>query len=95
MWQCTFIVNLIEHISLKLVLSLIWLNVSYLILKAILCNQVKLMILSNLRRYVPMYMHNLHLSRSYLQEIIEIACLMNPSGKRKYSKDDLLRVLCK
>ncbi len=42
------------------------------------------------------YVHaNLHLSRSYLQEIIEIACLMNPSGKRKYSKDDLLRVLCK
>ncbi len=38
---------------------------------------------------------NLHLSRDNLQQIIESACLMNPSGKRKYTKDDLLKVLCK
>lgn len=36
---------------------------------------------------------NLHLSPSYLREIIEMAYKMNLSGKRKYRKDELLRVL--
>lgn len=36
---------------------------------------------------------NLHLSPSYLRRIIEIAYEMNPSGKRKYAKEDLLKVL--
>ena len=36
---------------------------------------------------------NLHLSVRYLPEIIELAYRMNPSGKRKYTKEDLLRVL--
>lgn len=35
---------------------------------------------------------NLHLNRNYLKKIIEIAYGMNPSGKRKYSKNDLLRM---
>ncbi len=38
---------------------------------------------------------NLHRSSKYLPEIIEIACQMNPSGKRKYSKEDLLKILDK
>ena len=36
---------------------------------------------------------NLHLSRKYLPKIIELAYEMNPSGKRKYTKEKLLRVL--
>ena len=36
---------------------------------------------------------NLHLSRKYLPEIIEMAYRMNPSGKRRYKKEELLRVL--
>jgi len=38
---------------------------------------------------------NLHLNKAKLLEIIELACDMNPCGKRKYSKSDLLRVLNK
>ena len=36
---------------------------------------------------------NLHLSKKYLPKIIELAYEMNPSGKRKYTKEKLLRVL--
>jgi len=36
---------------------------------------------------------NLHLSVRYLPEIIDLAYRMNPSGKRRYTKEDLLRVL--
>lgn len=36
---------------------------------------------------------NLHLSKKYLPKIIEIAYSMNPSGKRKYKKEYLLRVI--
>ena len=36
---------------------------------------------------------NLHLSPKYLGEIIELAYSMNPSGKRKYTKGELLKVL--
>ena len=36
---------------------------------------------------------NLHLSPKYLREIIELSYKMNPSGKRKYKKEELLRVL--
>lgn len=36
---------------------------------------------------------NLHLSLRYLPEIIEMAYQMNPSGKRRHTKEDLLRVL--
>ncbi len=35
---------------------------------------------------------NLHLDPSYLREIIEMAYKMNPSGKRRYRKEELLRV---
>ncbi len=38
---------------------------------------------------------NLHLNKAKLLEIIDLACGMNPCGKRKYSKSDLLRVLDK
>ncbi len=34
-----------------------------------------------------------HLHHEGLQKIIELAYQMNPSGKRKYRKEDLLRVL--
>ena len=34
-----------------------------------------------------------HLNRRYLRQIIELAYSMNPSGRRKYAKDDLLRLL--
>ncbi len=36
---------------------------------------------------------NLHLSRKYLPQIIELAYGMNPSGQRRYSKEFLLQVL--
>ncbi len=36
---------------------------------------------------------NLHLSPKHLPEIIELAYSMNPSGKRKYTKEHLLQVL--
>ncbi len=36
---------------------------------------------------------NLHLSARHLPEIIELAYSMNPSGRRKYTKEDLLRLL--
>ncbi len=36
---------------------------------------------------------NLHLSRKHLPEIIELAYSINPSGRRKYTKEDLLRLL--
>jgi hypothetical protein len=36
---------------------------------------------------------NLHLSPKHMPRIIELAYSMNPSGKRKYSKDFLLQVL--
>ena len=36
---------------------------------------------------------NFHRSKKYLPEIIEIAYQMNPSGKRKFAKADLLRAL--
>ena len=36
---------------------------------------------------------NHHLSKKYLPKIIEVAYSMNPSGKRKHEKDDLLKIL--
>ena len=45
------------------------------------------------KRIVRMVRANLHLSRKYLPQIIELAYQMNPSGKRKYEKEDLLRML--
>lgn len=42
-----------------------------------------------------MVLANLHLNKARLLEIIELACSMNPCGKRKYSKSDLLRELDK
>jgi len=44
-------------------------------------------------RICRMVHSNLHLNRENLKEIIEIAYGMNPSGKRKYSRKELLRVL--
>ena len=35
----------------------------------------------------------LHRNREYLRLIIELAYEMNPSGKRRYRKEELLRVL--
>ncbi len=34
-----------------------------------------------------------HLNPRYLRQIIEMAYTMNPSGKRRYRKDDLLKLL--
>lgn len=45
------------------------------------------------KRIVEMMARNWHLSRKYLPEIISLAYQMNPSGKRKYSREFLLRVL--
>jgi hypothetical protein len=42
-----------------------------------------------------MVARNLHLSRKSLPEIIELAYQMNPSGKRKYPKEKLLRLLAR
>ena len=36
---------------------------------------------------------NLHMNRRHLREIIELAYEMNPSGKRRHKKEDLLKVL--
>ncbi len=36
---------------------------------------------------------NLHLSKKHLTEIINIAYAMNPSGKRKHTREYLLRIL--
>lgn len=36
---------------------------------------------------------NHHLNAHYLRHIIEMAYTMNPSGHRRYTKDDLLRLL--
>ncbi len=36
---------------------------------------------------------NHHLNPRYLRRIIEMAYTMNPSGQRRYAKDDLLRLL--
>ena len=38
---------------------------------------------------------NLHRSKKYLPEIIESAYKMNKSGKRKYTKEDILKQLSK
>ena len=45
------------------------------------------------KKIVQMVRANLHLSKRYLPQIIELAYQMNPSGKRKYEKEDLLRML--
>jgi hypothetical protein len=45
------------------------------------------------KRICELVKANLHLSPVYLKEIIEIAYEMNLSGKRRYTKEDLLRVL--
>jgi hypothetical protein len=45
------------------------------------------------KRICELVRSNLHLSPVYLKEIIEIAYEMNLSGKRRYTKEDLLRVL--
>ena len=36
---------------------------------------------------------NLHMNREQLREIIEVAYQMNPSGKRRHKKEDLLKAL--
>ena len=38
---------------------------------------------------------NFHLNKEQLLNIVDLACGMNPSGKRKYNKSELLRVLDK
>ena len=42
---------------------------------------------------VELIHRNHHLNPTYLREIIEKAYEMNPSGKRRYRKEELLRVL--
>jgi len=37
--------------------------------------------------------HNLHKDKEGLREIIELGYSMNPSGKRKYSKEQLLKLI--
>ena len=34
-----------------------------------------------------------HLNREYLEQIIQMSFEMNPSGKRKYTRDELLKIL--
>jgi len=38
---------------------------------------------------------NLHLNKKYLAEIINLAYKMNESGKRKYTKDKLLKLIAR
>ena len=45
------------------------------------------------KKICQMMKANLHLSPKYIVEIINLAFEMNPSGKRRYTKEDLLRVL--
>ncbi len=45
------------------------------------------------KEIVLMVHQNKHLSRKYLPRIIDLAYTMNPSGKRKHRKEDLLRAL--
>ena len=45
------------------------------------------------QKIVGMVRANLHLNQKKLREIISVAYEMNPSGKRRYKKEDLLRVL--
>ncbi len=40
-----------------------------------------------------MVLANRHLQRASLEEIIELAYAMNPSGPRRYGKDELLQLL--
>ena len=44
-------------------------------------------------RICEMVMANKHRNPFHLREIIELAYKMNPSGKRRYKKEELLRVL--
>ncbi len=44
-------------------------------------------------RICEMVHANLHLNKNYLKTIIELAYTMNPSDKRKYKKEELLKVL--
>ena len=37
----------------------------------------------------------LHLNKKYLKEIVDIAYLMNESGKRKYKKEELLKLIAR
>ncbi len=45
------------------------------------------------REVCKMVRANLHLSKTHLKQIIELAYQMNASGKRKYTKGDLLSIL--
>ncbi len=45
------------------------------------------------REIVIMVSENKHLSKRYLRRIIKLAYEMNPSGKRKYREEELLKVL--
>lgn len=44
-------------------------------------------------RICEMVKANLHLNKKHLREIIELAYQMNPSGKRRLAKEELLREL--
>ena len=44
-------------------------------------------------KIVDLVYTNHHLNPDYLRNIIEMAYQMNPSGKRRYKKEELLRVL--
>ncbi len=45
------------------------------------------------REIVIMVSESKHLSRKYLRRIIRLAYSMNPSGKRRYREEELLKVL--
>ncbi len=45
------------------------------------------------KKICTMVRSNLHLSKKHLSEIIQLAYCMNASGKRKYKKEYLLRIL--
>ena len=41
---------------------------------------------------IDMMIENKHLSNKWIQDILDIAYTMNPSGKRKYAKETLAKV---
>jgi len=47
------------------------------------------------KKICTMINSNLHLNKKYLTEIIENAYLMNESGKRKYKKSELLKLIAR
>mgnify|MGYP005621099547 CR=1 FL=1 len=54
---------------------------------------IKQMDFSAFEEICELVYNNHHLNRDYLAKIIKLAYRMNPSGKRKYKQEELLRML--